>query len=368
MADAIRVGIIGGGWPGKAHAKGYEAAHGFKLVAVADLIPARRKAMMEEFKIAKEYADARELIADPNVDAVSVCLPNDLHAPVSIAALKAGKHVVCESAPAATLKEAKQIESAAAKAGKVVLYAMQRRFGGNEQASRQAIAKGYVGAAYHARAAWTRTRGVPLGTGWYTDKSKAGGGAMIDVGIHMLDLAWSLIGQPAPTSVFAATHRRLPDLIPADVMANVEDAGFALIRFDNGASIELAASWGLNQPPSQNGASCRVFGDQGAVDVYTGSGAVLYRSFTAKGESSEVALKLPKTVGHGALMRHFKDCIAGTAQPLVGPREGFVLMQMIDAIYRSAESGKSVQLPKLETTEGAIEREPNGSAAGQLTD
>src|SRR5439155_24091593 len=162
-------------------------------------------------------------------------------------------------------------------------------------------------------------------------------GAVIDVGIHVLDLAWSLMGQPAPASVFATTHRRLPDLIPAEVTADVEDAGFALIRFDNGASLELAASWGLNQPPSQNGASCRVFGDQGAVDVYTGSGAVLYRSFTTKGEANESPLKLPKTVGHAALMRHFRDCIAGTAQPVVGPREGFTLMQMIDAIYRSAE-------------------------------
>ena len=343
MADTIRVGIIGGGWPGKAHAKGYQAA-GFKLVSVADLIPARRKAMMEEFKIGKEYADAKELILDPEVDAVSVCLPNDLHAPTVTAALKAGKHVICESAPAPSLKEAKQIENAATRSGKVLLYAMQRRFGGNEQAARQAIAKGYVGNAYHARAAWTRTRGVPLGTGWYTDKSKAGGGAMIDVGIHVLDLAWSLLGQPVATSVFAATHRRLPELIPAEVKADVEDAAFALIRFEGGASLEVAASWAMNQPPSQNGASCRVFGDQGAVDVYTGSGALVYRSFTAKGESKDTPLKLPKTVGHAALMRHFRACIRGEEQPIVGAKEGVAVMAMVDAIYRSAESGKSVQL------------------------
>src|SRR5947209_20273619 len=125
MAETIRVGIIGGGWPGKAHAKGYQES-GFKITAVADLIPARRKAMMDEFKIAREYSEAKDLVADAEVDAVSICLPNDLHAATTIAALRAGKHVVCEPAPTSNLKEAKQIEAAATKARKVGLYAMQR--------------------------------------------------------------------------------------------------------------------------------------------------------------------------------------------------------------------------------------------------
>src|SRR3954470_7561626 len=144
MAEAIRVGIIGGGWPGKAHAKGYEGAGGFKLVAIADLIPARRKALMDETKIPKEFADGMELIAEPTIDAVSVCVPNHLHAPMTVAALRAGKHVVCEKPPGISLKEARQIEAAAAKSGKTVLYGMQRRFGANEQAAKQAIEKGYV--------------------------------------------------------------------------------------------------------------------------------------------------------------------------------------------------------------------------------
>src|SRR5689334_4138839 len=109
MADAIRVGIIGGGWPGKAHAKGYEGAGGFKIVAVADLIPARRKAMMEEAKVPKEFAEGMELIAEPTIDAVSICTPNHLHAPMAVAALKTGKHVLCEKPPGISVKEAKQI-------------------------------------------------------------------------------------------------------------------------------------------------------------------------------------------------------------------------------------------------------------------
>jgi predicted dehydrogenase len=344
MADQIRIGIIGGGWPGKAHAKGYKAAGGFKLTAVADLIPARRKQLMDEFAIAREYADAKELVESSDVDAISICLPNHLHAPIAIAALRAGKHVVCEKPPGLSVKEAKQLEAAAAKSGKVLLYGLQRRFGGNEQAAKQAIDKGYAGNVYHARAAWTRTRGIPLGTGWYTDRSKSGGGAMIDIGLPMLDVAWFLLGQPVPVSAFAVSHRRFPDLMPKDVAADVEDAAFALIRFDGGQSLELASSWALNQPPSQNGASCRLFGDLGALDVYTGSGAVLHRGFSPKGESKESPLKLPKLVGHPALMRHFRDCITASATPTLGGKEGVTLMQMIEAIYKSAETGKSVQI------------------------
>ena len=344
MPEATRIGIIGGGWPGKAHAKGYHTAGGFKLAAIADLIPARRKQMMDEFSIVREYADGRELIDDKEIDAVSICLPNHLHAPMAIAALKAGKHVICEKPPGLSVKEAKQIELTATKAGKIILYGMQRRFGGNEQAAKQAIEKGYAGNVYHARASWTRTRGIPLGTGWYVDKSKSGGGAMIDLGLPMLDVAWHLLGQPAPVSVFAVAHRRFGNLLPQDVTADVEDAAFAIIRFEGGQSLELAASWALNQPPSQNGANCRIYGDRGAIDVYTGSGAMMHNGFSDKGDAKETPLKLPKTIGHPALMRHFRECILGSATPGIGGREGVTLMEMIEGIYRSAEAGKSVQI------------------------
>src|SRR5205814_3056261 len=131
---------------------------------------------------------------DEDIDAVSGCLPNRLRAPVTIAALRAGKHVLCEKPPALSAAEAKKIESAATKAGKIVMYSTQRRFGGAEQAAKQAIDKGYAGEVYHARGTWMRTRGIPIGTGWFIDKSKAGGGALIDIGVHLLDLAWHLLG------------------------------------------------------------------------------------------------------------------------------------------------------------------------------
>ncbi|HSI34153.1 MAG: Gfo/Idh/MocA family protein [Phycisphaerae bacterium] len=346
MSQMIKVGIVGAGWPGKAHARGYVGSGGWRILAVADLIPARRKEMIDEFKIAREYAAFEELLADRELDAVSICLPNYLHAAATIAALKAGKHVVCERPPALSVGEAKRIDAASHKYGKQVLYGFQRRFGGNELAARQAIDKGYAGAAYHARASWTRTRAIPIGTGWYTDSEKSGGGALMDLGSAMLDLAWSLLGEPAPASVYCVTHRPLhhQGLLSDVPRFDVEEAAFAVARFEGGATLELSVSWALNQSPAQNGVVCRVHGDQGAVEVYTAKGSVMHRGFNAKGESKEIPLKLPKLTGHAAMMRHFRECVLGKARPACGPRQGVVLMQMLEAMYKSADSGKSVAI------------------------
>jgi predicted dehydrogenase len=344
MAESIRVGIIGAGWPGGAHARGYKEAGGFKIVAVADLIPQRRKKLMGDFGAGTEYVQATDLVSDTQIDVVSVCLPNHLHAPITIAALKSGKHVVCEKPPTISVKEAKQIEAAASKAGKVVLYGFQRRFGGPEQAAKQAIDKGYAGELFHARASWMRTRGIPVGTGWFPVKSQSGGGALIDIGIHMLDLAWHLLGQPKPASVFGTTYQKFKDQAPPNTAMDVEDSGFALIRFEGGKSLELSSSWCINQPPHHQGSICRLYGDKAALDVYTAHGATIYRNFDAKGQAKPTQLKPPRVAGHVTLMRHLKDCIHGKATPIIGPAQGVVLMQMIEAIYKSAETGKSVEI------------------------
>lgn len=344
MAQPIRVGIIGGGWPGGAHARGYADAGGFKIAAVADLIPERRKTLVAAFNIEREYAEAKDVIADKQIDAVSICLPTHLHAEVAIEALGAGKHVICEQPPALDAKEAKKIDIVAKRKKKVLLYAFQRRFGGSEQAARQAIAKGYAGEVYHARVQWMRTRGIPIGTGWFTSKSQSGGGAMLDIGVHMLDLAWHLLGEPKPAATFAVTYRKFGDLLEKPKSMDVEDSSFALLRFADGKSIELAASWALNQPPQQAGTLCRLYGDKGAVDVYTPQGATIYRNFDERGQAKSTPLRPPNNTGHPAMMRHFRECIVKKAKPMIGGAEGITLMRMIDAIYRSAEAGRSVEV------------------------
>jgi len=258
--------------------------------------------------------------------------------------LRKGKHVLCELPPALNAAEARRLESAAAKSGKILLYAAQRRFGAAEQAAHQALAKGYAGEVYHARASWTRTRGIPIGTGWFTDRARSGGGALIDLGSRMLDLAWYLMGEPTPHSVFAVAYQKFHSLVPAGITDDVEDSALALVRFEGGKSLELACGWALNQPQQQNGTVCRIYGDRRAVEVYTPRGPVLYRGFESDGKAKEALLKQPKLGGHAALMRHARDCIIRNAPPICGPAAGFRLMQMIDALYKSAATGRSVSL------------------------
>ena len=344
MAQPIRVAILGGGWPGLRHAEGYKAAGGFDVAAVADLIPERRRKIMDSFGAKREMAEALETLADPSIDAVSICLPNHLHLPVALAALKAKKHVICETPPALDASEAKKLSTAAAKVGKTLLYAAQRRFGGSEQAAKQAIEKEFAGELHHARAAWMRTRALPAGSGgWYAERAKSGGGVVMDLGVQMLDLARDLLGNPKPASVYATTSQRFKDLRPEGVN-DVEDTFFALVRFEDGKTLELSAAWATNQPPAQNGTVCRLHGDKGAIDVYTRQGPVLYRNFNAAGDAKATLMKLPKVAGYPAMMLHFRQCILGKAVPMAGPEAGVVTMQIVDAIYRSAGSGKSVEV------------------------
>jgi predicted dehydrogenase len=326
------------------HAKGFAAAGGYKVTAVADLIPSRREKFVIEHPAARQFASAEELAADPDIDAIIVCLPNHLHAPIAVAALRAGKHVLCEFPPTANLAQARQMERAAAKAQKILLFASQRRFGGNELAAKQAISKGYLGDVYHVRATWMRTRGLPMGTGWYSDKSRSGGGALMDLGSQVLDLAWHLLGQPIPTSAYGVAHQQFRSTLPDAVNCDVEDGAFALIRFEDGKSIELAASWAINQAPQQQGAICRVYGQQGAIEIYTPEGAMLFRNFDAKGQPKATPLNGPKVTGHTALARHFRECILGKTEPLPGPGEAIKIMQMLDAIYDSSAKNRSVHI------------------------
>jgi predicted dehydrogenase len=384
LASSIKVAILGAGRPGVRHAEGLKAAGGFDIAAVADLIPQRRKTIMEAFGVKKEVADALEVMSDASIDAVSICLPNHLHLPVALAALKAKKHVICETPPTMNASEARKLLTAAAKYGRTVLFAAQRRFGGAEQAAKQALDKGYAGDVYHARAAWMRTRGIPVGAGesgigWYFDRSKSGGGVVLDLGVQMLDLAHDLLGRPRPLTVFSTTSDHFhpaahtaqapaPPPPEADIVADdapaedgedsaagetsgavagpsgVEDTFFALMKFEGGRTLELSSSWAINQPPAQNGTLCRVHGTAGALDVYTRQGPVLHRKFSQRGESKETPLKTPKVAGYHAMMRHFKECILGKAQPLVGPEAAAGLMAMVDAIYKSAATGKAVEV------------------------
>ncbi|MGC4033080.1 MAG: Gfo/Idh/MocA family oxidoreductase [Tepidisphaeraceae bacterium] len=336
MAQPLRLAVAGLGASGRAHAQA-AAAGGFKLVGVADLIPERLSSVAGPANVALAVDEAMTLATNSNVDALCICLPTHLHVPIATAALKLGKAVMIELPPAPTSKDAKTLAKAAEKAGKPLVYSAVRRFGAAEQSARQAIDKGYVGPVYHARLTALRTRGIPQGTGWYHDKEKTGGGAVVDLALPLIDLLNYLIGPAKPQTVYAVAHDRLTKL-------PVEEAASVLIKFDTGASAEVSVAWALNQPPGQAGVVCRLSGEVGAVDVYTPQGPVVYRSFE-KGQPKATPLKQPKVAGYDAMLRQFRAQILGEASALPGPTEGVAMMGLAEAIYKSVATGRAVEVP-----------------------
>lgn len=355
MAETMRVGILGAGGAGVAHARGYVQAGGFRLESVCDLVPSRVATFTKEFSGAREAESIEAILKDPGIDVVSICLPTDLHALWAVKALRAGKHVVVDTPPAMDVKGMRAMIRAAEKsAGKtsdkskpgtprVLLPAFQRHYGGHEMAARQAIEKGYIGTPVSARATWFRPMGVPQGartaaesTGWYTDPARSGGGALMDLGIQILDVAWGLLGYAKPESVMAIEQRGLTKLA-------VEEGATLLVRLERGKSLELAVAWAVHLPPAQYGVGCRVSGDHGAVEVYTAQGPVLYRG--EPGKPKVTALKGPKVTHYPAVMRHLKSLAASTPEEaLVPANRALTLMQILDAGYRSIRNGKSADV------------------------
>ena len=333
----LRVGIVGGGWPGQRHVEGFLASNAWEIAAVADLDPVRRHELARGTR-ALPVASADELFALPDLDAVVIALPTFLHHPMVMAALAAGKHVLCEKPPALNAGETAAMADVALRRGLVLAFGLQRRALPSATAAEAAIAQGELGEVYHARAVFTRSWGAPKGAGnWFRDPARAGGGALLDIGIHMLDLAWFLMGRPQPVAAFAVTHDRAPETSP------LESAAFGLLRFAGGRSIQLEAAWIL--PEADDRQHVHLHG--------TAGGALVDRerlTIIRTGEAGIETFSTPMLLGAPDMLvlqfqtqaSLFAAAIRGTAPALASAEDGVLLMQMVDALYASASDGGEV--------------------------
>ncbi len=347
----LRVGIVGGGWPGQRHAEGFAASEAWDVVAVADLDPERRIGLTRG-NGATAVASAEELFARGDLDAVVVALPTFLHRQTVLAALEAGKHVLCEKPPALNAVEAAEMASAAARHGRILSFGLQRRGSPPAAAAQAMIAEDRLGEIYHARAVFTRAWGAPSGAGnWFRDPARSGGGPLIDIGIHVLDLAWFLMGRPEPVAVSGVTHDRSPETSP------LENAAFGLLRFAGGRSIQLEASW--ISPDSEDRHQVHLHG--------TTAGALVERdrfTFIRVGAAGTETLSSGSTIGGPdpvvaaflAQASHFAGAIRGTAAALTPAEDGVWLMRMIDALYRSAKERREIVL---KPEQGAADEGPD---------
>ena len=345
----LNVGIIGAGWPGQQHALAIRAIADVNLYACADLDEARRAAFDKEHSPEKSYGDYHELLQDRHIEAAIICLPNFLHFPASLAALEAGKHVLCEKPPTLNAAEMKVLREEAAKRNLIYYFSRQFRFTPPIRAAKKAIEEGRLGKIYHANAIFVRSRGIPVGVGnWFTEKKRSGGGALIDIGIHALDAVWYLMGTPRPVSISAKVFRNFAHLANVPVF-DVEDAAYAFIRFENNAVVQLETSWAGNLtddiPPrkyfGQELVNSTIYGTRGSVRLKP---LTLFED--RLGEIVAVPLEATEDEPSGfeLQLRNFLAAIRGEAEPVNSADQAVALMEMIDGIYASSELDREVPI------------------------
>ncbi len=342
------MGIIGAGWPGEQHARALQAGNRGVLQACSEKEPERATEFVKTFAPKSLYTDYAQLLGDPAVDAVVICLPNFLHFPVALSALEAGKHVLCEKPPTMNGAEMKVLQEEAEKRGLIYFFSRQFRFTPAMRTARALIAQGKLGTIYFAEAVWVRSRGIPLGIGgWFTEKKRSGGGALIDLGIHALDAAWFLMGTPRPVSVTASVFQNFKHLVQTPTF-DVEDAAFAFIRFENNAVVQLKTSWAGNltdEIPQGDG-----FGRElNNTTIYGTKATVRLRPLTLFEDRSGKLVDTPLQQKDDAdsfvlQMDNFLAAIEGKAEPLNNAWQAVYLMEMLDAIYLSSSSGREVPI------------------------
>lgn len=349
----IRIGVIGTGSISAMHLNAYEKNEQADLYAVCDLNEERAKAAAEKHGAQKAYTDYRELLADPSIDAVSICTWNNSHAEISIAALKAGKHVLVEKPLCRSVEEALNVQKAVEKTGKLLQVGFVRRYDNNAQLLKEMADSGDFGDLYYAKASSLRRLGNP--GGWFSDIERSGGGPLIDIGVHAIDLCWYMMGKPKPVSVSANTYRKLGNRSnvkhlsfykAADYDAElntVEDMANALIRFENGASLLLDVSFTLHGKKDE--ASIRLYGDKGGFEIDP--------EVMIVGEKNNTIINSVPQTDHPGFhfdsafqneINHFIQNIIYGTEPISPVQDGVEIMKILCGIYESAAKGEEVKL------------------------
>ena len=334
----IRVGIVGTGI-GSYHARGYKKCPEVEIKTICDIDVDRAKKCAEEYGAKNTCTDYNEMLKDAEIDAVSVCTPNSLHAPIAIAAFEAGKHVICEKPIATNAKEARAMVAAGKKSGKIFMMAFNNRFRGDTQVLKKCIEAGDLGDIYYAKTGWLRRTGIPrIGT-WFTQMKMAGGGPLIDLGVHVLDLTLWLMGNPKPAYVLGSTYMKFgPELAKQQGgVYDVEDLAATMIKLETGATVMLEASW--HSHVERERIYSQLVGSKGGAELDP------LRIYTdVNGNNADIQLQYPNVAGHEAEIAHFVECIREKKTPIAIGEHGLHIQLILDAIYESAKTGKGVEI------------------------
>jgi predicted dehydrogenase len=359
-ANELRVGVVGIGWAGQQHLKAYEALEGVRIVSLAGMEQDLRDSLQAEYSIPNGFADWKDMLEHGGLDAISVAVPTFLHAPIAIAALERGIHVLSEKPIARNAVEGQAMVDAAHKAGRVLDVAFNHRRRGDIKALKEVIDDGGLGRPYYAKASWLRRSGIPTLGSWFTNPELAGGGPLADIGVHALDYALHLLGEPKVVAVSAATHSELGpqgrgggsaySALASSHAFEVEDFASAFLRLEGGGTLLIEASWATYRE-TDDLLDFTVYGTDGGAELKV-QGAPFpavgqLRVFTEKeGESADYVPPVLPGRAHDAVVEDFVTAVRGGAQ-VWGEHDGSLALyraQIIDACYQSAREQREVRL------------------------
>ena len=361
MSKRLRIGIIGcGGIANGKHMPSIKAVDRADMVAFCDLVPERAEKAAKEYGTpdAKVYTDYKELLKDPTIDVVHVLTPNRSHAELTIDALHAGKHVMCEKPMAKTAADARRMVEAAKETGKKLTIGYQHRHKPESRFLKSVIERGDLGDIYYAKALAIRRRGTP-NWGVFLNEYEQGGGPLIDIGTHSLDLTLYLMNNYQPRMVVGTKYKKVehPECGNpwggwAEGANTLEDAAFGFIVMENGATITLDATWALNTIEPIPEGSVQLCGSKAGAQINNGLSI-------NKAEFDRLIEVVPDMAAGGVAFydgvketpgiteqRRWIDALENDTDPVVLPEQACVVSEILEAIYTSARTGEPVYFNK----------------------
>ena len=355
MKKKIRIGMIGLGGMGGHHFGCHIRNPRMEVVATCDIIRERAENAAKQIGLDDKhvYTDFKKMIDNEKLDAIDIATPNYWHSIMAVYALDRGLHVFCEKPDAVSVKEATKMKEAAERNGKVLMCMRNNRYYTNSAYLKKFIADGGCGEIYCGRCGWIRRRGIPGRGGWFTTKALSGGGPLIDLGVHMIDLSIWLMGNPTPVSVSGCTFNKFADDTAesdsehskygdtnAEGTFDVEDLAMGFIRFDNGACLQIEFSWASNIERETRFVELR--GTKAGITWSDNGDAKIFGE--ANGHLSDDKFSAGMGDGHEAALLHFTRIVLDGAEPDYVPTQGVNMIKILEAMYKSAKTGKEVRL------------------------
>lgn len=357
MSEAtVRLGVVGCGGIGRVHLREYLKMPDVEVVALADPVPGRAAELAAQFDLdgVGLFEDYRQLL-EVDLDGISVCTPNVQHRPVAVDALTAGRHVLVEKPMAASLEDGLAMVEAARREKRILTVGFQSRYDRNLLLAKRVLDSGSLGRLYYVEMGGGRRRGMP-GKETFFDKSFAGGGVILDIGCYSMDVAMHLLGNPKPTSVSAMTANPFVQsrLQGSGRPAEVEDFGVAMVRFEDELTMVFKIAWAMH---AASLGACLFLGSDGGLEMRVSGGLgddtvqslTLFHDEVGMPVGAELPVLRPGATG--AFARKLAEFVSAVREDGPAPIPGEECLRsiaIIEAIYRSAETGGEVTLGDIE--------------------